>query len=184
MSVFFYGIGDSIIQDKSILIKNYPFKPSIAYPKRTFTASEINSIYLDASPHYFKVKNDLIFITVENKNKLEEFAKRNKIPPSETPQNWELLLEPFLDTQFDDKDKKRTNELLKKNNIYKDEVTALRNEVASQMYKYNAKLWDWCSLGLSDVLSAMRVKYSSNKFEEFYTKAIEIELRKTQHNKQ
>ena len=47
------------------------------------------------------------------------------------------------------------------------------------MYKYNfdTLLWDWCSLGLHDVLSALRVKYDEKDFADFYKRAIEIDKR-------
>ena len=59
------------------------------------------------------------------------------------------------------------------------EVDTIRAEVKDQMYAYNfdTMLWDWCSLGLSDVLSAMRAKYSKKEFRIFYTRALEIEKR-------
>ncbi len=57
------------------------------------------------------------------------------------------------------------------------QVAAIRKEVSQQMYRYNfdTMLWEWISLGLLDVLQAMRVAYSDRAFEEFYNKAMAIE---------
>ena len=52
------------------------------------------------------------------------------------------------------------------------------------MYKYNfdTMLWDWCSLGLADVLQAMRVKLTDEEFKDFYKYAMKIENKNaTQH---
>jgi len=173
------GIGNSKIFDNKIVIKKYPFKPSKAYPENEFLNSEIECICLEASPLFFKTKDDLIFITTEQKNELTNFAEKNKITLIKQTWNWDRILEPFLDTEFDDKDKKKTLELLLDNGISEKEVLEIRAEVKNQMYKYNfdTMLWEWGSLGLMDVLSAMRVKYHKNKFNEFYYRAIEIELR-------
>jgi len=178
------GIGNSEISKDTIFIKNYPFEPSLAFPKKEFKHNEIESICIDVSPHYFRVGNELVFVTTENKTELSEFANRNKIKIFKQTWNWDRILEPFLDTEFDEKDKIKTIELLNENGISKIETEKIRAEVEKQMYKYNfdTMLWDWCSLGLSDVLSAMRVKYNKNEFIEFYNRAMEIELRKTSHN--
>ena len=178
------GIGKSEISKDTIMIKNYPFEPSIAYPEKKFKSNEIEGICLDASPNYFKVKNELIFISKEYKTELKEFANRNKIEIFNQTWNWDRILEPFLDTEFNEKEKEITINWLIKNGISKTETKILRSEVYTQMYKYNfdTMLWDWISLGLFDVLSAMRVKYNKNEFIEFYNRAMEIELRKTPHN--
>ena len=49
-------------------------------------------------------------------------------------------------------------------------------------YNFDTMLWEWISLGLPDVLQAMRVKYSDEEFEEFYKRAMTIENKNvTQH---
>ena len=70
-------------------------------------------------------------------------------------------------------------ERLLENGFTATEIDAVRAEVKKQMYAYNfdTMLWDWCSLSLSDVLSAMRAKYNKVQFRDFYSRALEIEKR-------
>lgn len=65
------------------------------------------------------------------------------------------------------------------NGISEEELARLREEAGEQLYKYNfdTMLWDWCNLGLSDVLAAMKPKLGKKEFEDFYWRAMEIEQR-------
>lgn len=181
MENFLSGIGESILSRDAILIKNYPFEPSIAFPEKEFKYHEIDAICLDAAPNYFKVGNELIFVTAEMTDELRDFAERHRIKIFNQTWNWDRLLEPFIDTEFDEVSKRRTMTLLGENGISEKEVNSLRKEVGGQMLKYNfdTMLWDWNSLGLLDVLSAMRVKNTKKEFRDFYQRAMEIELRST-----
>tara|TARA_R110002020_G_scaffold23460_5_gene78008 strand:- start:1441 stop:1731 length:291 start_codon:yes stop_codon:yes gene_type:complete len=89
------------------------------------------------------------------------------------------ILEPYLDTEFTKENQERVTERLSENGIEPSEVDKIRGEVGMQMYKYNfdTMLWDWCSLGLADVLSAMRARYNTDEFRDFYKRALEIEKR-------
>ncbi|NMH89050.1 hypothetical protein [Flavivirga algicola] len=181
---FFCGFGTCRINENEISIKKYPFKPSLASPNITLKAREINSITLKSSPPQLLYKNDWIFISANKIDELTEFADRNNIMISEKNWTWDNILEPFLDTEFTKEEAENTINSLVKNGISKDVVIKLREEVSKQMYKYNfdTMLWEWVSLGLSDVLQAMRVKYSDKEFQEFYKKAMSIEnINATQH---
>ena len=122
----------------------------------------------------------MIFITKEKQEELKQFAKRNNIPIFTTSGNWDMLLEPFVDTEYTEEYNTQIYQRLNENGITNSEIEKIRTEVEKQMLKYNfdTMLWDWTNLGLSDVLSAMRVKYNKAEFEEFYFRAMEIELRK------
>jgi len=80
------------------------------------------------------------------------------------------MLEPFLNTEFTKENQDRVTERLNENGIEKHEVNKIRTEVGKQMYKYifDTMLLDWYSLGVVDVLSAMRVKYNIEQFSDFY----------------
>lgn len=173
------GIGKSEIQENKILITDYPFEPSVAYPQKKITVKEINSICVDFGVSKIYIANDIVFVTAEKKDELKKFAERNKIELSKHSWNWDWILEPYIDTEFTEEIKKQVSERLNENGIGKLEVDKIRSEVAKQMYKYNfdTMLLDWCSLSLPDVLSAMRVKYNTEEFREFYKRALEIDKR-------
>ncbi|MFD2034452.1 hypothetical protein ACFSKL_06600 [Belliella marina] len=174
------GIGKSNITDRQIQFSDYPFEPSYVYPNKTIQANEIDSMSVDFGICKIHIADDIVFVSAVKKEELKEFAKNNKIELTETSWNWDWILEPYLDTEFTKESEKRVLEKLIENGFEKKEVDKIRVEVGKQMYKYNfdTMLWDWCSLGLSDVLSAMRAKYNESEFREFYKRAIEIDKRK------
>jgi len=175
----FCGIGESKINENKIEISDYPFEPSIAYPRKIIKAKEIDFINVDFGVCKIYVAEDLVFISAERKEELKEFAENNNIKLIEHSWNWDWILEPYLDTEFTKETEQRVLEKLIENGIVESEVDQIRTEVGEQMYKYNfdTMLWDWCSLGLTDVLSAMRVKYDRNEFRVFYKRAIELDKR-------
>ncbi len=174
---FFCGFGICSIEKDKISIKNYPFKPSLANPSITLNADEIKSITLKSSPPQLLYKNDWIFIATEKLDELTTFVETNNIKISEKNWTWDSILDPFLDIDYTEEETENTINSLIKNGVSRDIVIAIREEVSEQMQKYNfdTMLWEWVSLGLSDVLQAMKVKYSDKEFQEFYNKAMSIE---------
>lgn len=176
----FCGIGESEIRGNEISITDYPFEPSVAYPNRVLSANEIDAICVDFGVCKIYLEGDIVLISAEKKAELKAFAERNKISLWPHSWNWDWILEPYLDTEFDSEHQAQVAERLRENGIEKHEVDELRKEVGKQMYKYNfdTMLWEWCSLGLADVLAAMRAMYNKEKFRDFYKRALEIEKRR------
>ena len=127
------------------------------------------SIFLSALPFTIRAQVPVIF----------DQAEKNEIEIFESSRSWDWLLEPFLDTEYTEETDQRIISLLKENGFDKQELYMIRNEVKEQMMKYNfdTMLWEWGCLGLQDVLSAMRLKYSKQDFIDFYRRAMEIQLR-------
>jgi hypothetical protein len=180
------GIGESKICDTEIEILKYPFKPSVVYFNNKIKVDQISAICFDAYPPLIRIENEVIIVSRENADALKKFAERNNIQLFVETRNWNWILEPYVDTEYMAEDDRRISELLNENGISKSEIDQIRDEVGKQMYKYNfgTMLWDWCSLGLQDVLSAMNAKYNENEFADFYKRAMEIELRKATINTQ
>ncbi|UZR98701.1 hypothetical protein [Chondrinema litorale] len=173
----FGGIGESEIKEKEIIMKNYPFKPSKIFPNAILTVDNIDAICYDAYPPKLKIGNESILISREYAKELEEFTLNNKIPVIEETYNWSWILEPYLDTEYTPETDIRLRNLLTENGIFEDELNEIRNEVGTQMLKYNAMLWEWGDLNLMDVLHAMKSKYSKKDFNDFYWRAMEIQFR-------
>jgi hypothetical protein len=96
---------------------------------------------------------------------------------------WSLILEPFLDTEFDEQHKQRTLVMLQNNEVSRELCDALRQEFGPAMYHYNFAtfLWDWVHLGLYDLLSAIELGPRATlpwrhgrSFASFYWEAMEI----------
>ncbi|WP_108803587.1 hypothetical protein [Aquimarina sp. Aq107] len=175
----FCGIGNSEIQENAIWFYKYPFEPSIIYPERLVLASEIESIGMEFGAMKIFLKDDIIFISAEKKETLKAFAERNAIPLSPYSWNWDWILEPYLDTELTKENGELLITRLQENNFNETEIIKIRNEVEKSMYIYNfdTLLWEWNSLSLLDVLSAMRATYKKEDFRAFYKRALEIEKR-------
>ena len=173
------GIGEARILETEVEILAYPFKPSVVFPNKKIKASEIIAICYQSYPLLIKIDDEVIFISREHTESLKEFTERNNIATFKETKNWNWLLEPYLDTENTPEEDFKINQLLNKHGFSDSEVIQIRNEVGKQLYKYNfdTMLWDWFSLGLPDVLAAMRVKYNEKEFTDFYKRAMEIEFR-------
>ncbi|MGG6231513.1 DUF7079 family protein [Tenacibaculum sp. SDUM215027] len=174
------GVGKARILETEVEILAYPFKPSFVFPNKKIKASEITAICHQSYPPLIKIDNEVIFISREHTESLKEFTKRNSITTFKETKNWNWLLEPYLDTAITPEENIKITQLLNEHGISTTEIAQIRDEVGKQLYKYNfdTMLWDWFSLGLPDVLAAMRVKYNEKEFADFYKRAMEIELRK------
>ncbi|APQ19192.1 hypothetical protein A9200_03220 [Maribacter hydrothermalis] len=172
-------MGKSEIRDSEILISEYPFEPSIAYPSALISANDVECMSVEFGICKVHIKNDIIFVSSEYKEKLKQFAESNNSRLISQSWNWDWILEPYLDTEFTKENEERCLARLHDNGFTSLEVDTIRAEVKEQMFAYNfdTMLWDWCSLSLPDVLCAMRAKYSEEEFRDFYKRALEIEKR-------
>ena len=174
---FFKDYSKINIADNYIIVEEYLFEPSIALSKQIIKSSEIENIDIVNFPLTLQIKNELIFISVELKSELIEFATNNNIPIVKRTNIWGKILEPFLDMKFDKKNLKPINILLAKWGLSYQLVTKIRKHVAMQILKYNfdTRLRLDCFF-VADVLSAMRPKLNKKEFRLFYNKAMKIAL--------
>jgi hypothetical protein len=170
--------GEIVIGKDFLKIKNYPFEPSIAYKQVQLKAEYIKDIDYNSYPPTVRVGDELIFVTREKKDQLEEFVKRNDIKTVERPMIWGWILEPFLDTGFTQETDERLTKLLNNYGLTTDQIKSLRKEVETQMLKYNfdTMIWEWGGFDTLDVLKAMRTKYNKEQYRDFYKRAMEIAL--------
>ena len=131
-----------------------------------------------------KGKN-IFFISAVYKEELFQFCINNKIDKIKLQDNWSLILDEFLDTEFSEQDKQRNYDLLGKVGIEKNMCDQIRQDVGPMMFAYNfiSCLWEWCYLGMFDVLEAaqakmpgMKQKLSLEQLEEFYSWTVDIAL--------
>ncbi|SEL53068.1 hypothetical protein SAMN05414137_109286 [Streptacidiphilus jiangxiensis] len=85
---------------------------------------------------------------------LERFCLANRIRLQSRPNVWGDLLEPFLDTEFTPERRTVTQARLSQVGLDEDAVAGIRAKVAPLMVAYNAMHWDWCDLGLADLMDA------------------------------
>ncbi len=174
----FAPLGEVVINSDSITFEQYPFQPSIVFAPQSITASDIIDIEIDAAPPALRVGNELLFVSAMQRDELRSYAIAHEIPLIKRENVWGWLLEPFLDTEYTSENHQRLNEWLARYGLSAENVMSIREEVRIQMLKYNfdTMLWEWGFLGLLDVLSAMRPKYDTKQFADFYQRAMEIAL--------
>lgn len=172
----FVKLGNISIGSNTIHFDNYPFAPSIAFIKKTLTADEIVNIDLKGIPPTIRVGEELIFVPATMNTELAEFAAVNHIPVVDRKDIWDWLMDPYLDTEYDEEKQERLNELLASYGLTKEKVLAIREEVEVQILKFNTMFKEWFHLGALDVLCAMRPTYDAAQFAVFYSRLMNIAL--------
>ena len=175
---FFPGMGEATVTPDGICIRDYPFAPSVVHPARLLTPADIASVTF-GSPPLLQVGDDFVFVSREREAALRVFAKAHRIPERPASYNWSFLLDPYLDTEFDDESRARGAQRLSENGVPPAEVAALREEVGPPMMHYNFGLgvWEWTFFGLYDVTCVMHACLRPAAFADFYARAMEIERR-------
>ena len=187
LTKLFAHLPDVIFTEEGIQFQEYPFAPSIIYPSKLLVVADIEEINEKAAPPEIRTKQgDILFISAVQKDDLLKFAKQNKLPVIHRFDIWDQLLEPFLDTEFGDEEKKRTLRILEQNGISRKECETIREEVSKVIIPCNfaTGLWDWAHLGLKDLLSALRGILSEADFQKFYWDAMEIAFRAKEFDKE
>jgi len=168
--------GTFSIEPDKISIEGYPFEPSKVYGLIDLFPHNIINIDVCSRPLTIRIGDELIFVPATESEELSRFALAHQIPFTKRDDVWGWLLEPFLDTEYTKETDKRVALLSSEYGLSETQVQLIRNEVATQMFKYNfdTMLWEWCCLGAEDVLRAMRAKYSAEEFSDFYRRAMSI----------
>lgn len=108
-----------------------------------------------APPEIRTVSGETLFVSAQQREELERFCRASQIPTRKRPDIWGDLLEPFLDTEFTPEYEAATLSRLHHAGLTETEVSRVRARVGPLMHAYNAIHWDWCHLGLADLLDAI-----------------------------
>jgi hypothetical protein len=179
------------IYDDYIAFTEYPFKCSSAYKNGAIHATDIAEAVDSFFPPVIRTTgNELIMIPYlkekSDTNALLLFCERNNIAVNKRTDIWEMILDPFLDTEHSEEYIEASYNTLDKYGITRTECKEIRREVKDRMFAYNFEscLWEWFHLGLYDVLNAgcgilsgEKHRLSDNDFEKFYFKAMNIALK-------
>ncbi len=182
----FVHLPEVIFTNEGVKFQEYPFAPSIIYPSKLLVVADIKEINEKAAPPEIRTEQgEILFVPANQKDDLVKFAHRKKLSMIHRFDVWDLLLEPFLDTEFDADEKERTLRILEENRINRKECETIREEVSKAMtlYNFSTGLWDWVHLGLLDLLSAQRGIMNETNFNKFYWYAMEIALRAKEFDK-
>ena len=163
--------------------ERYPFRGARVHPRGTVRWSEIREVDPDANPAEVRIDRETLFVDAALAEELRRAAAEHGVPIVRRVDVWDLLLEPYLDTELDAEHEERTLRLLEETGVPRAEALAIRARVGPRMLAYNAMLWEWGSLGLFDLLHAYRgflatgLPGRTGDFRAFYREAMEIAAR-------
>ena len=172
--------------ETGIAFSQYPYPAASLAATATVAWSQVVSIDSTATPPEIRVVSEILFVPAPMREALVEWSVRHSVAHVRHIDVWALLLEPFLDTEFNDDDADRTLRVLEANGVTNAEAAQVRTEVGECMRRYNLEsgLWDWCHLGLLDLLEAHRgvlagesCRLDDDAFRRFYRRAMELALR-------
>jgi hypothetical protein len=155
--------------------REYPFPPASVYPRGRVAYAAIRDVDPSAAPPELRTHDgETLFISGQQSDEFRATIARAKLTIVRRVDVWDLLLEPFLDTQFDREHERRTIATLTSLGVSRNEALRIRASVRRPMLAYNALMWDWVHLGLCDLLYALRDSMSRTDYTSFYRDAMEL----------
>jgi hypothetical protein len=163
---------------------NYPYPPASIFPRGRVLLDSILEVQLRAAPPQLSTREgEILCVPALLKDELKKWAEHQAVACVYRIDVWDLLLEPFLDTEFGDDQRQRTYLSLEQCGISRDETDQIRHQVDRAMMAYNFGpcLWEWVHLGLFDVLDACLGRLSgpfnrlsASEYQDFYWKAMRL----------
>lgn len=136
--------------------KGYYFRYGYLKGKKKLPFSVINEIRTNTLPVTAKINtNEIIFLQGLDEKKCIEIKEKSNICLTTPTDNWSLLCDEFLDTEFSQEQKENVIQLLKENGIDKDEVSQIRKRISSRMLLHTFFSWEWMYYGQFDVLKQL-----------------------------
>lgn len=171
--------------------EEYPYPPSLVYPKGKIQWHSVVEINSQAAPPEIRTRSgEILAVPATQAPELLRMASQAGVPDVLRVDVWGLVLEPFLDTPFTAQRRKYTSRLLMANGVSASERRRLRIALTPVMMAYNGTsgLWDCCHLGLFDVLDARlgcgvgalvpaAFHLGPSAFAKFYWRAMDLALR-------
>lgn len=141
-----------------IVFSSYAFPWASVHPHGVLPASAVRDAYVESGPLEIRTRSgETLFASWDDKAGLEEFCRRHSIPLVRRLDVWANLLEPFLDTEVGAEEEAATDSRLRSVGLSQPEIDSIRARLAPLMRSYNfdSGLWEWCDLGLYDLLNAL-----------------------------
>jgi predicted metal-dependent HD superfamily phosphohydrolase len=155
---------------------DYAFEPASVFPSGKIAADEIAEVNLGSSSQVRLRSGEILFVGSADKELLVKYINQHDVLVKHRHSVWSDLLDPFVDTWYEQEVIDRQFERLAALGLDRESVTRWRREVAPAMIGFNfgAMVWDWCSLDLHDALVAQRACLGPEAFADFYRRAMAI----------
>lgn len=160
---------------RAVVLERYPFLRRNT--GRAIPAGDIREVVMNWYPQAVRTADgEFLFVPAFQEDELLAFASQHGIRCIARTDIWSLILEPFLDTGFNDKDRMRTSRILAENGVDEIETTRIRRLVGSPMLAWTLISWEWEYYGLFDALCQMRALgwLKLRRFERFYDQAMDL----------
>jgi hypothetical protein len=132
--------------------------PNGVLPREAIRDGDLRAVPPEVRLH----TGETIFVPGPEGDRLRAFCEAYRIPLTHRPDVWDLLLEPFVDTEFTADADRRTRLELEALGFDTAEITEIRARFGSIMLAYNAVLWDWVHLGRFDLLEALTGRFAGD----------------------
>jgi hypothetical protein len=149
---------DVEFRENGIAFHSYSFAPASVYPDGVLSYGAVREVLPGMWPPELRtLSGEVLFVSATQKDQLLAAATQHAMPIVARVDVWALILEPFLDTEFDQHEQQRTLSLLEESGVSRELCETLRQEFGPAMYHYNFAtfLWEWVHLGLYDLFSAL-----------------------------
>jgi hypothetical protein len=147
---------DVEVRTDRLAFRAYPFVPASVYPSGEVAPSAIRDHDPYGAPPEVRLHTgETLFIPGGRGAELKSFGQGHAAPLVRRTDVWDLLLEPFVDTEFDEAAQRRTEQGLLGVGVSLEEIAEIRNRFGPAMRAYNGVLWDWAHLGLYDLVHAL-----------------------------
>ncbi|MER7754465.1 hypothetical protein [Kitasatospora sp. NPDC097643] len=118
-------------------------------------ASTVRDVDPTAAPPEIRTRaGETVFVSSVHREELEAYCREHRMPVRARYDVWGDLLEPFVDTEFTPARQAATLSRLGRAGLGEARVSDIRAQVGPLMRAYNGLHWDWCGLGLADLLDA------------------------------
>jgi predicted metal-dependent HD superfamily phosphohydrolase len=160
---------------RTLRFEQYAFEPASIFPSGAVQPNQITEVNLDLMLVRL-ASGEVLLVTHPNKAALLTFVNANDLKVERRISVWGALLDPFLDTWEDQATIDRQFAWFASLGLNREAVDGWRREVAVAMYAYNfgTMLWEWGSLGFSDVLAAQHASLRQTEFKDFYWRAMQV----------
>ena len=139
-----------IIDDDRIIFDYYEFCFSSLKKNKILTLDRINEVDLSTCPCSMEIdKGEIIFFNQGDETRIKAFSRKHKIKESEKVDTWELICNEFLDTEFDEAQIDKDQQILEQLGFSFEELKNIKRRIKWTLYGTT----DWNYIGHWDLLA-------------------------------
>ena len=172
------GQPEVLVGDDAIHIARYPYVHASVYPGDvTLPPSRITATFGGWSPAVVLDGREVIFLPGDQRDALRAFADRHGIASSVRADVWARLAEPYIDQPYEPEREADDYEVLATYGFPREEVAALRREIAGMMVASTFFTMEWGGYETEDVVRAYALLRPADFTRARYEHIMRVALR-------